>query len=263
MLETLRIEKVPQHLTHNILAGINIPKRTSICIIYEQSLDSNLGLFSDPALAHFTSVLVASFRASLRVTILWGDYGKTMGVSSSACTMELPVCGPGNWGNKIPAGLSNALEVTETSEIHLGFTRGNSPSIILPHLHSSQSRITWLSMYKNHADEVTGMVQFLAEPTKIDSVVQWPLSRLKDIHAAYSELNRGGFMEAILKSSRYGGVGDDKQEEMNGVGVPEPCVRLHLTVKESLVIPGQTMHIGVEGGEELRRVLAIRDLHAS
>ncbi|KAG9004581.1 hypothetical protein FRB94_002257 [Tulasnella sp. JGI-2019a] len=214
MLETLGITGISQELTHNLLATIHAPRCTSFEILYEQEPDSDISLPNDPALAHISSVLIGAFRAAPLITITWCCKDEVVLVSTSTEAIKLKFLSitQGDWCGKVPTGLSTPLEEATSSEIHLDFSRRNSPSTILPLLGSSQCRVTRIHMSQHEGRIITDLMQFLAEPTMIDGVGQWPLPRLRRLFIVDSEPHRDDLVEVISNSSRYRSAGSSMRE---------------------------------------------------
>ncbi|KAG9012420.1 hypothetical protein FRB94_006035 [Tulasnella sp. JGI-2019a] len=97
-------------------------------------------------------------------------------------------------------------------------------------------------MIRHDTHEPMGLMQFLAEPTIVDGVAEWPLPRLRHLSIMNSNVDRGEFVGAI--SNRYGKV---KGESNDGVGV---CAPLRLLIEDT-----STRCLKLEDVEEIRRVL--------
>ncbi|KAG9023410.1 hypothetical protein FRB95_013129 [Tulasnella sp. JGI-2019a] len=184
MLEKLSIRKNSQELTHYLLAATHTPRCTSFFIDYRQKTTSDFSLFNDPALAHTTSILVASLRTSPSIEIGWryGYEDQVIRTSSSLDPVHInSYCIQGDWHAVLPGGLLSALEVAGSSEIHLYFSCSNPPSIILPLLSSLQCRVTKIRMDRTESCEATDLIRFLAKPIMVDGISQWSLPRLVEL----------------------------------------------------------------------------------
>ncbi|KAG9021214.1 hypothetical protein FRB95_002565 [Tulasnella sp. JGI-2019a] len=258
MLETLGIMEIPQLLTHDLLSAIHIPRCTSFEISYSQEPNSDVGLFNDPILAHIRSLLVTHIEESPRVIMAWRHEGMAMNLftSMSAATILFTMTDD-DWDFTVPGGLLNALEEAGPTEIHLKFCCINDiePSTILQLLGPSQSRITEISMLNLDVLGPRDLMQFLGEPTMVDGVAQWPLSRLGYLSLEGCHLEREDVLAMVC--GRYGGISGSRQEGTSSVGVLEPCVPFHLNIQEFDI---EEPNLTSEDVDELRRVLGYSNL---
>ncbi|KAG9003623.1 hypothetical protein FRB94_003012 [Tulasnella sp. JGI-2019a] len=74
------------------------------------------------------------------------------------------------------------------------------------------------------------LMQFLAEPTTVDGIAQWSLSRLWYPAFDNCSLEPKDVLEA--NQSRYGGFSGGERGGTRNVSGLEPCVPLHLDIKE-------------------------------
>ncbi|KAG8988491.1 hypothetical protein FRB94_002263 [Tulasnella sp. JGI-2019a] len=234
MLQTLSIRMIPQHLTHDLLTAIRVPRCTSFSISYKQESDFDLGLFNNPDLAHITSPLIAYIRLSLLITIAWSGRSAWIDLSTSTGTVTLNFGRfEDAWYAALPAGLSDALEEAESSEIHLDFCRRADPIALLTLLGPSQCRVTKIHMNDQEEYGITGLMRFLAKPIMVDGRAQWPLPSLRHLAIVDSDLIWELLVEVVLRASRYKGVDGSRQEGMSFC-VLEPCVPFHLAIQDRL-----------------------------
>ncbi|KAG9016386.1 hypothetical protein FRB95_006534 [Tulasnella sp. JGI-2019a] len=218
MLETLSVVSIPQQLTHDLLAAIHIPRCTSFEISYEETHDSDVGLFNNSVLAHIASLLVTHIHSSPLITIEWGDKGGVIDLSTSTGAVTITFWrSRDTWCHILPAGLSNALEKAGPPEIHLNFARRPNPSALLTLLGPSRCHVTKIHMSDQESWATKGLMELLAEPTIVDTVAQWPLPRLRHVSFVDSELRPKGLIEAISSSSRYRSVSGSRKEVTNRV----------------------------------------------